>query len=373
VRRFFYQGQGTGDRGQEAAPASAFTPDTSALPSVASLRLTFCVWRQPSRVSRLAFCISPLASSVSRFASCASRLAPRAPRLASRVSRFASCVSRLAPLLVLLATFLACANSPATSSSGKPRWVSLSPSMTEILFAVGAGPEVVGVCAPASFPPEASALPAVASWDRLDAERVLALHPTCCFTVEGMQPPHALGALKRLGVEVVIYPMTSLEDLWACVEAVGRRTGHPDQGRDVAAGLRARVAAAGMGLEGPPRRALVVVGLDPIVAAGPGSFLNDVLKAAGYTNALTGAADTYPTLSLEDAVKARPDAVIFPKGEIPPRECEAFAGSLRTMEDAPISAVAVPADLLVRPGPRTAQAVEILARERRRQSGEGKP
>ncbi len=245
--------------------------------------------------------------------------------------------------------------------------------MTEILFAVGAGPEVVGVCAPASFPPEAEALPIVASWDRLDAERVLALRPTSCFTVEGMQPPHSLGALKRLGVEVVSYPMKSLEDLWACVEDVGKRTGHPAQGHKVAAELRARVAAAGQGHHGPPRRALVVVGLDPIVAAGPGSFLNDVLKAAGYSNALGGTADSYPTLSLEDAVRARPDAVIFPEGEISPRECESFAGSLRTMEGTPVSAVAVPADLLVRPGPRTAQAVEILARERRRQFGEGKP
>ena len=245
--------------------------------------------------------------------------------------------------------------------------------MTEILFAVGAGPEVAGVCAPASFPPEASALPAVASWDRLDVERVFALRPTCCFTVEGMQPPHSLGALKRLGVEVVIYPMTSLDDLWACVEAVGKRTGHAAEGREVAAGLRARVAAAGKGLEGPPRRALVVVGLDPVVAAGPGSFLNDVLKAAGYSNAIAGTAESYPILSIEDAVRARPDALVFPEGEIPPRECEAFAVRLRTMEDTPVSVVAVPADLLVRPGPRTARAVEILTRERRREPERRKP
>ena len=238
--------------------------------------------------------------------------------------------------------------------------------MTEILFAVGAGPEVAGVCEPVSYPPQAKTLPVVASWDRLDVERVVALAPQACFTVEGMQAPYALSALRRLGLEVDVYPMRSLHDLWACMDAVAARTGHAAEGARVTAGLQERVAKAGKGLAGPPRRALVVVGLDPLVVAGPGSFLSDVLKASGYVNALSGAGEAYPLLSLEAAAEAEPQTVVFPKGELPPAACERLTTMLGHMEGRAVASVFVPADLLVRPGPRTAQAVEILAAARRR-------
>ena len=241
--------------------------------------------------------------------------------------------------------------------------------MTEILFSVGAGPEVVGVCSPSTFPPEAATLPQVASWDRLDVERVLALAPSACFTVEGMQPPQSLESLNRMRVEVVAYPMRSLDHLWNCMEDVGRRTGHAGRAREVVSALKARVALAGRGLTGSPRRALVVVGLDPLVAAGPGSFLSQVLRAAGYENALTGAGDAYPVLSMEAAVAADPEAVVFPEGEIPPKDCARFVEDLRRLTARPLQSIAIPADLLVRPGPRTADAVERLAAARRQETG----
>jgi iron complex transport system substrate-binding protein len=291
---------------------------------------------------------------------------PRVSRLASRVSRLT--LGFLLPALL----FLACtATPPARSAPGRARWISLSPSMTEILFSVGAGPEVVGVCSPSTFPPEAATLPQVASWDRLDVERVLALAPSACFTVEGMQPPQSLESLNRMRVEVVAYPMRSLDDLWSCMEDVGRRTGHAGQAGEVVSALKARVALAGSGLTGSPRRALVVVGLDPLVAAGPGSFLSQVLRAAGYENALTGAGDAYPVLSMEAAVAADPEAVVFPEGEIPPKDCARFVEDLRSLTARPLQFIAIPADLLVRPGPRTVDAVERLAAARRQEAGSG--
>lgn len=285
----------------------------------------------------------------------------RPPRLSRFLSLLpASCF--LLPALLLLA----CTAVPPTPPSPKTHcWVSLSPSMTEILFAVGAGPEVVGVCAPSAYPPQAATLPAVASWDRLDVEHVLALAPSACFTVDGMQPPQSLDSLRRLRVEVAAYPMRSLHDLWACMEDVGARTGHGKRAREVVSALEARVARAGRGLTGPPRRALVIVGLDPLVAAGTGSFLNEVLRAAGYDNALTGAGDAYPILSMEAAAAADPQAVIFPEGEISSESCAQFVADLRRLTARPLQSIAIPADLLVRPGPRTADAVEMLAAARR--------
>ena len=249
--------------------------------------------------------------------------------------------------------------------SGPSRWISLSPSMTEILFAVGAGPEVAGVCAPATFPPQAATLPTVAAWERLDVERVLALTPSACFTLEGMLSPQSLDSLRRLGVEVDTFSIRSLEDLWACMESVGRRTGHERQAREVVTGLKDRVAKAGADLSGPLRRTLVVVGLDPLVAAGPGSFISAVLRAAGYGNALRGVGDAYPVLSMEAAAAAGPEVILFPEGEISAQTCARFVADLSRLTAKPLQSIAIPADLLVRPGPRTADAVEMLAAARR--------
>jgi iron complex transport system substrate-binding protein len=241
--------------------------------------------------------------------------------------------------------------------------------MTEVLFAVGAGPEVVGVCAPASFPPEAGRLPAVASWEQLDVERILALQPRACFTVEGMQAPQGIASLRRLGVEVVQYPVRSLDDLWACIEDTGRRTGHPEQGKGLADALRTRVAKAVAGHPGPAVRALVVVGLDPLVAAGPKTFISDVLRAAGYVNVLEGGGDAYPVLSLESVAAADPEVLVFPEGELPTSRCDDLRDRLTRLTHHGVLGVTVPADLLVRPGPRTVDAVERLAAARGRREG----
>ena len=263
--------------------------------------------------------------------------------------------------------FLAsCGGGPsAARPAAQGRWVSLSPSMTEVLFAVGAGPEVAGVCAPASYPPEARALPAVASWDRVDVEAILALHPRACFTVGGMQSPEVLATLRRLGVPVFVYPMRNLNDLWRCMTDVGKRTGHGREAGDLVRALQSRVRAASPAGGEARLSAVVVVGLDPLVAAGRGCFLDGVLRAAGYANALGAVAESYPALSVERVAEAEPEVLIMPQGEIPAGLGKAFAARLRKLEGKPVREVWVPADLLVRPGPRTVEAIEALAAARR--------
>jgi iron complex transport system substrate-binding protein len=238
--------------------------------------------------------------------------------------------------------------------------VSLSPSVTEILFALGAGPQVGGLCAPANYPPEAASVPVVATWDAVDVEAIVALKPSACFTVEGMQGPQALASLRRLGVPVVVYPMRSLDDLWACIRSIGERIGRGAQGEALAASLEARVRAAAPPPGSEPQPALVVVGVDPVVAAGPRSFLDGVLRAAGFRNVCPGAGESYPALSLEDAARCAPRWVIFPEGEFSREAAQTLTDDVGRLTGRPVRSLFIPADLLVRPGPRTPEAVERL-------------
>lgn len=249
------------------------------------------------------------------------------------------------------------------------RWVSLAPSATEVLFAVGAGPEVAGVCAPADWPPEASGLPAVASWERVDVEAVAALRPRACFTVEGMTAPEALETLRRLGIAVHVFPARSLEDIPAMLEAVGRLTGREGEGTEAARRFREEAARLTTGLPAEKVPAAVVVGLDPLVAAGGGTFLDGLLGAAGFRNVFSPSGEAYPVVSLEDLVRRGPSLLVLPEGEVPAERAEDLRKALSGLLGREVRAVGIPADLLVRPGPRSLSALARLVRARREGAG----
>lgn len=266
-----------------------------------------------------------------------------------------------AAAVLALCLVLAC----AAGGPGEARWVSLAPSATEVLFAVGAGPEVAGVCAPADWPPEAAGRKVVASWERVDVEAVVAVRPRACFTVEGMNPPEAVATLRRLGIPVHVFPARSLGDVPAMLEAAGRLTGRREKGAEAARRFREEVSLLTSGLSKERIPAAVVVGLDPLVVAGGQSFLNDLLEAAGFENVFVGLTEAYPLVSLEELVRRRPAVLVLPEGEVPEGRAASLRAELEGLQGGPVRAVAVPADLLVRPGPRSLRALEILVRARR--------
>ncbi len=266
--------------------------------------------------------------------------------------------------LVLSALLLSCSAPPRRCHG----WISLSPSVTEILFAIGAGKEVDGVCSPADYPPAAGRLPRVASWQKVDVEAIVADSPKGCFTVDGMQAPRVLASLRRLGVPVHSYSIENVSALIDCILSIGRETGHENEAVKLATGFKKRVTAARKGLPATKARAMVVVGLHPLVAAGRESFLDDLLRLSGYKNVLPASGGAYPQLSMESVAALAPDVVIFPKGELPKEAVTSFVDKLNWLTGRRVSVVEVPADLLVRPGPRTAEAVELLAGARREEA-----
>lgn len=268
---------------------------------------------------------------------------------------------RLATLLLL---FAASGSAASALQPASHRWASLAPSMNEILFAIGAGAEIIGVCAPADYPNEAATLPVVASYSGVDAEGIIARGAAACFTMEGMQGEPQLEALKRASIPVYSYRIDTLNDLGGCIIDVGLKTGHAKQARGLAASMRSRISACS-----PPHgnrfpRAVVIVNIEPLVVAGSGSFLADLLRAAGFRGALTARSEAYPAVSLETLAALKPEYLIFPSGDINSDEAQRLSNRLNRLLDKPCLAIEIPADLLVRPGPRTADAVEALSRAR---------
>ncbi len=241
--------------------------------------------------------------------------------------------------------------------------------MNEILFAIGAGNETAGVCAPANYPPEASRLPVVASYSAVDSEGIIARGVASCFTVEGMQSAPELEALRRASLPVYQYRIDTLNDLLECIVDMGTRTGHAKQARELACEMSLKISACSPAPGAACRRAAIVVSLEPLVVAGPNSFLSDLLRASGFKNAVAALGEQYPAISIETLAADRPQLLVYPSGDISDGDARRFTGKLNRMLDAPCSTVLVPADVLVRPGPRTPEALAMLAASRASMSG----
>ena len=201
---------------------------------------------------------------------------------------------------------------PSASASAdtgpRPRIVSLIPSLTEDLFAIGAGAQVVGVSQFTDYPPAAVKLPEVASFSSVDAERVLRMHPDI---VVGIPAQAALVTdLRRRGLHVELLTDDSYDELFAVLARLGKLSGHSREAAALSTSLRKRTAALKKLVPAGPRpRVFVVIGVAPIFTVGEGSFIAHLLTLAGARDA-ANLSEPYARYSEEALLASQPDAIV---------------------------------------------------------------
>jgi iron complex transport system substrate-binding protein len=198
------------------------------------------------------------------------------------------------------------------------RIVSLAPSNTEILFAVGAGKQVVGRDDFSDFPAEANSLPKTGSLEKQNTEQIVALKPDLVLAA-GINNQEQVKALESLGLTVYFLsnPKT-LEDMYTNLEIVAKLTGHEQETAALIESLKARVTAVDEKIKSAATKPVVFYELDSTDpakpwTAGPGSFIDLLITRAGGLN-LTSAAgikDAYPQVSAEQIVSTDPDLIIL--------------------------------------------------------------
>jgi iron complex transport system substrate-binding protein len=286
--------------------------------------------------------------------------------LGSDITKRKHLVKTLFAAAALLAA-ASCARAPSPPPPAAPavprRIVSLAPSITETLFALGAGERLVGVTAYCDYPPEAAGLPRIGGYDTPNVEVIAALAPDLVIAPAEGTLAAPVAALRRLGLRVEAVEVKSLDDLFAAVARVGALAGREDAGRALAAGLRARADAVRRAVRERPRaRALLVLDHDPTIAAARGTFGDALLEAAGAANVAAGATSPYPQLSAESILGLAPEVIVdasMAADEPALREARARARWARLPA---ARVVAIEPDLLVRPGPRLVDGLERLAR-----------
>ncbi|MBI2377482.1 MAG: ABC transporter substrate-binding protein [Deltaproteobacteria bacterium] len=244
--------------------------------------------------------------------------------------------------------------------SGSPkRIVSVAPSTTELLFALGAGPRVVGVSRFDDFPPEVSKVQKVGGFLDPSVETIVGLGPELVVAVPNASNRPSLERIAELGIPVLVVPGNSFEDVGHAARALGEALGaagvkrSEDLMRSVLASVRAieaRSKARGR------LRAAFVYDANPLVLAGPGSFAHTLLEILNLDDVVK-IADAYPKYSYEKLVADAPE-IVFDASHIASDELRrrllstpaGKAGRIVRLDDSS----------LLRAGPRIGAALELL-------------
>ncbi len=242
------------------------------------------------------------------------------------------------------------------------RIVSLAPSLTEIVFLLGRGGSLVGVTRFCNVPTAASGLPKIGGVSDPDVERIVALSPDLVLCTTDGNPREKVRALEEMGIPCFAVAPQDLGAVFTAIERLGALLGAADRGRSEAGALRLRARHASTfsrGVEKPA--ALFVVSTAPIIAAGEGTFMDELLRLAGGRNAAARFSGRYPRLSVEELVASRPD-VIFIAGM---SGVERFPPEVTRWKEVPAfrdgAVITLDGDLVTRPGPRLVTALERVS------------
>jgi iron complex transport system substrate-binding protein len=252
---------------------------------------------------------------------------------------------------------------PPIAAASAARIISLTPSVTEILFALGAGPEVVGVSQYCDYPPAAGKLPRVGSFLTPNIEAIVALRPTLVIGSWVSSGLPAFQSLNSMGYPTLIVKDNSLEQIEESIRVIGDRTGRSEQARDLLASINQHLDDVRRRLEGvKPRTVLMVVGHQPLIAVGGGTYLDELLHIAGGINIADGTGDSWPHLSIEYIVAMKPEVILDGQMGDDPTAPQRFWSEYPGIPAVKNHRIySYPEDLTLHPGPRVWQSLELLA------------
>lgn len=245
------------------------------------------------------------------------------------------------------------------------RIVSVAPSITEILFAIGAGDLVVGVTEFCDYPPEARRKPKV-GYSHPNLESIVRLEPNLVLAPREFLRAELLAKLDQLKIATFILEARTIEDIPAHIQTIGRLVEHTVQADDVATKLRRRIGEVRAATEHLTRpRVLYVLHSQPLITAGPGSFIHRLIELAGGTNIADHTSSPYPRINIEEVLKRDPEIILFPVGgadEVPESEQQQWRRWTTVSAVRSGRLHRISADLLNRPGPRIVDGLDTLAR-----------
>lgn len=257
---------------------------------------------------------------------------------------------------------------PRKAATGGLRIVSLAPSVTEIVFAIGQGDLLIGATDSCDYPPEARGIERIGGFGAPNLERLLALKPDVVIA-SGLERTEDIAILERCGIRFLNVQIRGIDELFDSIRQIGQATSAGSRAEALVASMQAdlRAVSARCDTSRGERRPTVFVeiGDHPLMTVGATSFLDDLIARAGGVNAAHGLTQSYPILNPEQVLAWDPDVILVTSMN---RSSEPALSLARRTGWANLTAVKqrriiddVDPAILLRPGPRLVQGVHALA------------
>jgi iron complex transport system substrate-binding protein len=245
------------------------------------------------------------------------------------------------------------------------RIISLAPALTEMLFSLGLDDRIVGVTDYCNYPAAAMTKLRVGGLNP-NIEKIISLHPDLIVAVAGIYQNQSLARFEQFHLPYVTVDPSSIEKIFEAILVFGKIAGAEETAAEEVGKLRHRLNAVHQKvLAGSRPRLLYVVDADPLISVGKGSYLDDLIRAAGGVNISGGLEKAYPIVSMEYVIRQDPQVIILAMDAdqvLSDQERQHWSrwSSLSAVRNGKI--YKVDRDLLNRPGPRVLDGVEELAR-----------
>ncbi|MGC8913833.1 MAG: ABC transporter substrate-binding protein [Thermoplasmata archaeon] len=245
------------------------------------------------------------------------------------------------------------------------RVISTAPSNTEILFAIGAGDMVVGVDNYSDYPAEARNITHIGDFVSLNIELIVSLKPDVVFAYYGQK--EGIMRLEQMGIPTITIRPQNLDDILREIMLISTVCGKRGAGENLTFELRERIANITEKTktlnESARPRVYYELWNSPFMSAGPGSFINDLIRLAGGKNIAGNSSTDYPVLTEEYIISANPEVIITSSMNMDTPEKILNRTNWQNMDAIKNHRVyAVDDNIVSRPGPRIVEGLEALAK-----------
>lgn len=256
-----------------------------------------------------------------------------------------------------------------TLTAQPSRIISLAPSNTEILFAVGAGDALVGVTKYCNYPEAAKSIDQIGGFSAktISIETIVALKPDVVFSGDESQQT-VIDALAQANIPVIAIKAENFAAVYENINLIGQATNHPTEAAQVVAKMQARIDAVTAKIStlavADKLTVFYEVYDEPLMTAGPQTFIGQMVELAGAINIFADVSEEYPEISAEEVVNRQPAVIIGPESHGDKLTIDLIAqrpgwSQIKAVKDGKI--VVLNGDMLSRPGPRLADALEALS------------
>lgn len=239
------------------------------------------------------------------------------------------------------------------------RVISLAPSITEMVYAVGAGDKLVGVTTYCNYPEAANSVQKVGDTMTPDLEKIVALRPDVILISTDSQLEAFMRMLDERGIAVYVIQSKDIDDVLGDMERLGELLGTKSEATAAVGDLRRRVESATSAPAAEPLKVFVQISREPLFTIGADSFITKLVAQAGAVSVTKDIATAYPKLSKETAAAANPDVIILSESDDNREPNDALKNSNAVKNG---RVFRIPADVLSRPGPRSVDALEQMAK-----------